>query len=236
MSSFIKLHRKVTEWEWFTKGDTFKVFFYLVTKANWKRTTWRGVILERGQLPCGLKAIAAGTGVSIQAIRTILKRLESTSELTRKSTPNFSVITICNYDKYQGFQEDDQQPNQHTDQHTDQQHLKKVKKVKNKDMLSEAPSNGSIPYSKIISHLNTVVGTDFKATTRTTKGHIKARWNEGFRLDDFIAVIDSKADEWLVDEKMNEYLRPPTLFGTKFESYRQAAGVRNITKRKWHVK
>ena len=53
----------------------------------------------------------------------------------------------------------------------------------------------------------------------TSKKHIRARWNEGYQLDDFKKVIDIKCVDWLVDPKMNEYLRPSTLFGAKFESY-----------------
>ena len=58
-----------------------------------------------------------------------------------------------------------------------------------------------------------------KTTTPKTIREIKARLNEGFKLEDFKIVIDNKCSEWLNDKKMNQYLRPDTLFGTKFESY-----------------
>lgn len=80
----------------------------------------------------------------------------------------------------------------------------------------------TIPFAEIIGHLNSVCGTSFKATTKSTQSHIKARWREGHRLNDFKAVINSKAQEWLNNPEMSKYLRPETLFGTKFESYLQA--------------
>lgn len=76
-----------------------------------------------------------------------------------------------------------------------------------------------IPYGEIIDYLNEKCGTTYKATTKTTREHIRARYADGFKLDDFKKVIDNKSAEWLGDEKMQKFLRPETLFGTKFESY-----------------
>lgn len=79
--------------------------------------------------------------------------------------------------------------------------------------------NDQIPYQEIISYLNQKTGTQFKHTTKPTQRHIQARWNEGFRLEDFHTVIDVKVSKWLHDPKMSDFLRPETLFGTKFEAY-----------------
>ena len=80
-------------------------------------------------------------------------------------------------------------------------------------------NTSNIPYVEIVTYLNGVAGKQYRHSTRKTKDLIKARWNEGFRLDDFKKVVDIKALEWKNDKKMNQYLRPETLFGTKFESY-----------------
>lgn len=71
----------------------------------------------------------------------------------------------------------------------------------------------------IIEYLNKNTNKNFKTTTEKTKTTINARLKEGFTLDDFKAVIDIKVKHWLNDSKFSEYLRPETLFGTKFESY-----------------
>ncbi|WKY45632.1 conserved phage C-terminal domain-containing protein [Eubacteriaceae bacterium ES2] len=73
--------------------------------------------------------------------------------------------------------------------------------------------------SQVIDYLNESCQTAYKPTTATTRKHIKARQSEGFALDDFKAVIDTKKAEWLNDPVMYPYLRPQTLFGTKFEGY-----------------
>ena len=76
-----------------------------------------------------------------------------------------------------------------------------------------------IPYPAIINHLNTVCGTQYKHSSKATQRHIKARWNEGYRLEDFQAVIDIKAAQWKKDKDYSKYLRPQTLFSPKFEAY-----------------
>jgi uncharacterized phage protein (TIGR02220 family)/predicted phage replisome organizer len=86
-------------------------------------------------------------------------------------------------------------------------------------------------YISIVEYLNEKAGTGYKATTAKTKTAIKARLAEGFTLEDFKTVIDKKCTDWLGSE-YEQYLRPETLFGTKFESYLNAKIMRNPQQRK----
>lgn len=76
-------------------------------------------------------------------------------------------------------------------------------------------------YISIVGHLNEKAGTGYKPTSKKTQSLIKARINDGFTVDDFKRVIDNKCAEWIGSD-MEQYLRPETLFGTKFESYLNA--------------
>lgn len=76
-----------------------------------------------------------------------------------------------------------------------------------------------IPYEDIINYLNFKAGTNYRSNTNKTRNLIKARFNEGFTAKEFKIVIDKKCLEWLNNKDMNKYLRPETLFGTKFEGY-----------------
>lgn len=76
-----------------------------------------------------------------------------------------------------------------------------------------------IPYDRVIKYLNAKAGTNYRATSKATQRLIKARFNEGMTTKDFKKVIDNKCNDWLKDPKMCGYLRPATLFGSKFESY-----------------
>lgn len=80
-------------------------------------------------------------------------------------------------------------------------------------------NNPYIPFSEIINHLNEKAGTSYKASSKKTRSLIRARFNDGFTINDFNSVIDTMCAEWQNDPKMCVYLRPETLFGTKFESY-----------------
>lgn len=88
------------------------------------------------------------------------------------------------------------------------------------------PEADPIPYKEIIDHLNAMTGQSFKYAEGHKK-HIRARWKEGHRLEDFKRVIDSKTEEWLNAPKNRDgiyprtWLRPETLFGPKFDGYRQ---------------
>lgn len=95
---------------------------------------------------------------------------------------------------------------------------------------SESESNPSIragsaqsaQSAQIVAYLNEKAGTRYKSASKATQGRINARLSEGFTVEDFKAVIDKKCGEWLNDPKMRQYLRPETLFGTKFEGYLNA--------------
>ena len=76
----------------------------------------------------------------------------------------------------------------------------------------------NIPFSEIIDYLNLKTDSKFKPGTKKNQQLITERWNEGFTLEDFKKVIDIKSAEW-TDPEWSKYLRPATLFGTKFESY-----------------
>ena len=96
--------------------------------------------------------------------------------------------------------------------------LTKQLTTENKDIVEQS-TTAPIPFQEIIDYLNQKTNKNFKATSRATQRHIKARFSDGFTVDDFKTVIDTKTSQWLKDKKMSAYLRPDTLFGTKFESY-----------------
>lgn len=99
-----------------------------------------------------------------------------------------------------------------------------------KKLLSGKPDDASGFVRKVVDHLNTRTGSAYKATSEKTKTLVRARRREGFTLDDFFSVIDKKAQEWAGTD-MQAYLRPETLFGTKFESYLNQKVARKRTGR-----
>ncbi|WP_370773405.1 conserved phage C-terminal domain-containing protein [Clostridium sp.] len=97
---------------------------------------------------------------------------------------------------------------------------------KDTDIITSINTTSINIYSRIIDYLNKKADTRYRSTTKKNKDLIKARINEGFTEDDFIKVIDNKVKEW-ANTDMEKYLRPETLFGTKFEGYLNQKEVKN---------
>lgn len=101
MSGWIKIHRKFLDWEWFNKSEAVHLFMYLVLKANHKDGQWQGIDIKKGQFVTSFGKISSDTGISLQTIRTLLKKFEKSNEINIQTTNKYSVVTICKYECYQ---------------------------------------------------------------------------------------------------------------------------------------
>lgn len=101
MSGWIKIHRKFLDWEWFNKSEAVHLFMYLVLKANHKDGQWQGIDIKKGQFVTSFGKISSDTGISLQTIRTLLKKFEKTNEINIQTTNKFTIVTICKYECYQ---------------------------------------------------------------------------------------------------------------------------------------
>ena len=101
MDGWVKIHRKIIEWEWYQDSQMVHLFIHLLLSANHEDKKWRGHTVKRGQLITGLHKLSENTGISIQSLRTRLEKLSITREIVIKSTNKFSIITILNYEDYQ---------------------------------------------------------------------------------------------------------------------------------------
>ena len=93
------------------------------------------------------------------------------------------------------------------------------KEISNTRNNSSAEAEPKSIHKDVIDYLNGKIGARYKSSSAINKRLIDARVKEGYTLDDFKRVIDNKVASWAQDQKMSKYLRPQTLFGTKFESY-----------------
>lgn len=101
-NGFIKLHRSVLSWEWYGDVNTRGLFIHLLLTAQWEDVSIGGRSIKRGQLCTSIRKLADVTGLSERGVRTSLQRLQSTGEITMQSNQRHSIITVVNYDKYQG--------------------------------------------------------------------------------------------------------------------------------------
>lgn len=95
---FVKLPRTMLEWGWLDDENTLKVYLVLLLSANWKDGEWHGIKVRRGQLITGRDRLAKMCRLSVRQVRTALEHLKSTNDITIKTTSQFSIITLNNYD------------------------------------------------------------------------------------------------------------------------------------------
>lgn len=100
-NSWIKLYSKFLNWKWYKNHNTKIVFIHCLLKANWKNGTFEDVDVQRGSFITSLPKLAEELNMSVQSIRTSIKHLKSTGEITVKTFPKFSMITVNNYNEFQ---------------------------------------------------------------------------------------------------------------------------------------
>lgn len=128
MTGWIKLHRQFTEWEWYRHTPTKVVFMHLLLKANIEDRRYQGHEVPAGSLVTGVNALAEQTDLTVMQVRTALKNLQNTGEITIKTTNKFSIISISNWAK---FQETNTQIT--NKQQTDNNQITTPKEYKNKE-------------------------------------------------------------------------------------------------------
>ena len=106
-NGYIKEHRSLLSWGWFKDPYTAHLWEYIRLAANWDDRVFKGKTICRGQLVTSYPSMAEATGMSVQNVRTAIKHLKQTGEITMKSYRDYSIITVLNYDKYQSDQQPD---------------------------------------------------------------------------------------------------------------------------------
>ena len=106
---WVKAYRQLLDWEWYTDVPTFKLFLHLLLIVNREPQQWRGQTLSSGSVVTSISALASGSGLSDMQVRTALKHLQKTGEISKNVTNKNTVIILRNYAKYQGSESDRQQ-------------------------------------------------------------------------------------------------------------------------------
>lgn len=141
MCGFIKIDKKILEWEWYKDEHTKNFFFHCLLKANSKDERFKGIVIERGQFIASLSVLSDELFLTVNELRTAIKHLKTTGEITVKTYPKFSVFTVVNYDLYQCESQVESQANHRLLVATEKE--KEDKKMSSMSMPNKAESNGS---------------------------------------------------------------------------------------------
>ncbi len=100
---WIKLFPKMLNWEWYKDVNTKILFIHCLLKANWVERKFEGITIPRGSFITSLDSLSKELNLSTQEVKTALKHLISTNEITSISTNKYRLITITNYESYQSI-------------------------------------------------------------------------------------------------------------------------------------
>ena len=201
------------------KNDYTMINNYLIKDKNLKLKD-KGMLLVLLSLPDNWNFSVSGLETicneAKNTINGILNNLEENGYLERKRIYEKNKIVDWQYDIYEIpkllYRKNEDIKNEYLQ---NEPQLNTNKERTNKSITN----NNKEIYKEIINYLNLKLNTHYKDTTPKTQSLINARLKEGFSVDDFKKVIDTKYDDWYRDKKMFTYLRPETLFSNKFENY-----------------
>lgn len=101
MNGYIKLFRKMMEWEWYKDVNTKAVFLHILLNANYEFQRYRGQEIFKGQMLTSVAKISEETGLSTREVRTALDHLKATNEIKVKATNRGTLITVEKWGFYQ---------------------------------------------------------------------------------------------------------------------------------------
>lgn len=149
VDGWIKVHRKMLEWEWYDKSEMVHLFIDLLLNANTKEAVWRGKTIPIGGQITSLDSLSKRTKLSIQTIRTCLARFENNKQITQEATNKYRLITICKYDIYQERQARKQQASQQATNNKQEYSITISNEIDNTLTLAEFVSMTSKEYEKL---------------------------------------------------------------------------------------
>lgn len=222
--NYIKIFRSLLEWEWWHDPNTCRVFIYMLLKANWSDKEWKGEVIKRGSFVSSVSRIANDCDMSVDQVRTAVKHLRNTKEITTVSSAKNTVFTVLNYEKYQC--DTKVNPKQNTKDSTEEipnKSRENPEQIPNKSQqLKNNKNNKNNKYiysAAVIPYLNQKTGRHYREDNEQTERLLSGRIADGYTVADMQKVIDIKCEEWLNTE-FSKFLRPKTLFNpSHFEEY-----------------
>ncbi len=206
-------------------ADTLIVIWFKLLCMAGKENNY-GVFLMRNRMPYTEEMLAAIFRRPLNTVRLALATFEAYGMIEIED----DIIVIPNWEKHQSVDGMERIKELNRDRQRRYRERQKLLTCNATNNVTVTDSNAvdidkeedKEIYKYIVEYLNEKAGTNYRASTKKTQTCIHARLAEGFTVDDFKTVIDKKCADWLDDAKMAQYLRPETLFGTKFESYLNA--------------
>lgn len=137
MDGYIKLYKKLIQWQWYKDSNTKSLFIDLLLDANFEDSKVGFEIIKRGQCLTSLKRMHERTGLTTKQIRTSLDKLQKSGEIGKQTTNKYSIITIKNYDDYQNMDKQMANKRQTKGNIKEYKEYKEEKEINNKESISK---------------------------------------------------------------------------------------------------
>lgn len=172
MDGFVKIDRKILEWEWWHDINTSRLFIYMLLRANWKEGKFKGIVIPKGSFVSSIPKLSIETDLTQREVRTAIEHLKTTGELTVKTTNKYSVFTIKNYCIYQDS--DTQNDSQPTSELTGKRHSNDILTTGNRHSIDSLTTTIE---EKKESKNNNITDTNVSVRQTETVRRVVDEWN-----------------------------------------------------------
>ena len=222
MSGWIKLHRKLMDWEWYQDSNMVHLYLHMLLKANREPRKWKGTWVDRGQFVGGRESLSFETGISVQTIRTCITRLQENGLLTSKPTNTYTLFTLVKWESVvNGDDSINQQANQlltinqPTTNHqlTTNKKDKKVKNGKKEKKGTNVPKEKAAPSSLDVEFESFWEGCQKKVAKRAAKkAWMKMRKENRTDLsaDELLAKYNALVESDMAERGTKEFVPHPS--------------------------
>jgi len=216
MEWFIQLHRQMLEWEWYKNWNVFNVFIHCLLKANWSDKKWEWILIKRWEFITSYQTLAnelswKNNKFTVMQVRTALKKLNVTGEITIKTTNKFTIVKVNNYNTYQVNNTVDNNQITNKQQSNNNQITttnninknNKENKYKGGDLV-----NVKTELTKFIEHRNNLYKEKRQVTKKLLEAYKKIR--KEYTKEQFVLAYTwyNKKKEWVEDK--TKHLEPLT--------------------------
>lgn len=109
MDGWIKIHRKITDWEYYGDPNTFRIFFHCLVSANYEDKQWQGINVNRGSFVTTTSDLSKTLSMTPMQVRTSLKKNVQANTISIESTNKYTIIHVLNFESYQTSENGEQQ-------------------------------------------------------------------------------------------------------------------------------
>ena len=101
MSSWIKLHRSLKDWEWYDDHNATRLLLHLLISVNYKDKEWKGQTIKAGTYVTSWENLSKEIGLSVKQTRVAMDKLERSKEVARYTTNKWQAVSLIKWDKLQ---------------------------------------------------------------------------------------------------------------------------------------